>query len=136
MNDRTVTFRYKDYRDGHRLKEMTLAGEEFVRRLTLHILPPGFTKVRHYGILGNNRRKKILPLARAALATSPWHQPLAPVTPIPLPKRGDAECPRCGSPELHCLGRLNSAGEFTGLARGATRARIRAGAPPQVLDSS
>ena len=47
---------------------MTFDGVEFVRRLSLHIPPPGFTKIRHYGILGNNRRAKAIPLAREALA--------------------------------------------------------------------
>jgi hypothetical protein len=86
VDERTVTFRYKDYRDASTLKEMTLDGVEFVRRLSLHILPPGFTKIRHYGILGNNRRATLVPLARQALERSPWRLDSAPVTPTPLPR--------------------------------------------------
>ena len=50
---------------------MTLTGVEFIRRFLFHLLPPGFTKIRHYGLLGNNRRQKQVLLARAALAHSP-----------------------------------------------------------------
>lgn len=49
MDPRTATFLYKDYRQGGALREMTLSGAEFVRRLSLHILPPGCNKIRHYG---------------------------------------------------------------------------------------
>jgi hypothetical protein len=87
MDERTVTFRYKDYRDGDRLKEMTLDGVEFVRRLSLHILPAGFTKIRHSGILGNNRRATCVPLAREALEDSPWRLDSAPVPRTVPPKR-------------------------------------------------
>jgi len=46
-----VTFRYKDYRQAGKQKSMALAGIEFLRRFCLHILPPGFRRIRHYGIL-------------------------------------------------------------------------------------
>ena len=115
---------------------MTLSEVEFVRRLALHILPPGFTKIRHYGILGNNRRAKLIPLARAALKKSRWHLPSSPVTPLPKPPRETSGCPECGSEDLICMGRLDADGDFTKLARGATRARIRAGPPPPIQDSS
>lgn len=48
-----VSFRYKDYADGCKQKEMTLEGTEFLRRFCLHILPKGFRKIRHYGFLSN-----------------------------------------------------------------------------------
>lgn len=50
IDEETVTFRYKDYRQAGKQKLMTLKGEEFLRRFTLHILPPGFMKIRHYGL--------------------------------------------------------------------------------------
>ena len=56
---------------------MTLSGADFVHRLSLHVLPRGFTKIRHYGLLGNNRRQRTVPLARAALARSRWLLALA-----------------------------------------------------------
>ena len=52
-----ITFRYKDYADAGKQKEMTLSGEEFLRRFEQHILPSRFQKIRHYGYLSNRGRK-------------------------------------------------------------------------------
>ena len=49
LNARTVTFTYKDYADASRIKPLPLTGVEFIRRFLLHLLPPGFTKIRDYG---------------------------------------------------------------------------------------
>ena len=57
--DGKVSFTYKDYADNSKQKLMTLDSEEFLRRFCLHILPPKFTKIRHYGILAN-RYKPLL----------------------------------------------------------------------------
>jgi hypothetical protein len=54
-----VTFSYKDYRDGGKTKEMTLDASEFLRRFCMHILPRGFRKIRHYGILSSVNKRKI-----------------------------------------------------------------------------
>jgi hypothetical protein len=64
-----VTFRYKDYRrDGaDRQQIMTLAADEFIRRFLLHVLPRGFHRIRHYGLLAGGSRKASLALARALL---------------------------------------------------------------------
>lgn len=56
--DNQVTFEYKDYADQGKKKLMTLPGEEFLRRYEQHILPPRFCKIRHYGYLGNYKRKQ------------------------------------------------------------------------------
>ena len=56
--DNNVTFEYKDYADEGKKKTMTLPGEEFLRRYEQHILPPRFCKIRHYGYLGNYKRKQ------------------------------------------------------------------------------
>lgn len=56
--DNNVTFKYKDYADEGKKKTMTLSGEEFLRRYEQHILPPRFCKIRHYGYLGNYKRKQ------------------------------------------------------------------------------
>jgi hypothetical protein len=71
--------------------------------LRLHLLPRGFTKIRHYGLLGNNRRHRRLPQARAALATSPWRfapkpTPPPPPPPPPGPPRRPHAPPRPRSP--------------------------------------
>jgi hypothetical protein len=60
VDDQTVTFRYKDYRLGGRAASMTLSGTEFLRRFCLHILPRGFRRIRHYGILSNRNKAALL----------------------------------------------------------------------------
>jgi hypothetical protein len=64
-----VTFRYKDYRrnGADRQQVMTLAADEFIRRFLLHVLPRGFHRIRHYGLLASSSRKVSLALARALL---------------------------------------------------------------------
>jgi hypothetical protein len=64
-----VTFRYKDYRrDGaDRQQVMTVATDEFIRRFLLHVLPRGFHRMRHYGLLAGSARKAGLALARELL---------------------------------------------------------------------
>jgi len=69
MNDDGVSFRWKDYRAKGRTrnKTMTLAPEEFMRRFLLHVLPGGFHRIRHYGLLANARRRENLAQVRALL---------------------------------------------------------------------
>jgi Putative transposase len=67
VTDATVTFTYKDYRQGGRQKELTLLGAEFVRRFVQHVLPRGFVRVRHYGLLANRGREAKLALGRRLL---------------------------------------------------------------------
>ncbi len=63
----SVTFSYKDYADGNRHKEMTLRGEEFLRRYLSHILPKGVMRIRHFGFLANCCRRKKLDVIRQQL---------------------------------------------------------------------
>jgi hypothetical protein len=58
INEHSVSFTYKDYADKSKQKVMTLIGTEFIRRFTLHILPQGFSKIRHYGLHSNGSCKK------------------------------------------------------------------------------
>ena len=98
MNDKAVTFRWKDYRqDGQaRRKLMTLAPGEFIRRFLLHVLPTGFNRIRHYGLFANPARAANLAKARALLqAPPPTPAPEAPVEPEPAAKP-PAACPCCG----------------------------------------
>ena len=60
LQDGKVTFRWKDYRHGDQLRLMTLDAHEFIRRFLLHVLPPGFTRLRHYGLLGSRNRAQKL----------------------------------------------------------------------------
>src|SRR6266403_1693403 len=73
LEDGQVTFRYKDYRGGHRLRTLTLAAVEFLRRLMLHVPPRGFQRIRHFGFLANRVRQAKLVQCRALLgqATPP-----------------------------------------------------------------
>ncbi|WP_276373969.1 transposase [Chryseolinea sp. H1M3-3] len=66
QNDQ-VTFRYKDYRDESKVKLMSIHAREFIRRFSLHILPKGFMRIRHYGILSSSRKQRLLPLLHQQL---------------------------------------------------------------------
>jgi hypothetical protein len=103
-DDRGVTFRWKDYREHGRTryKTMTVANAEFMRRFLLHVLPSGFHRIRHYGLLANANRKHDIPTVRQLL-----HQPMP--TPPVGPEDGNADhaSPRptfvrrhCGAPML------------------------------------
>lgn len=73
MDENGVTFRWKDYRDkgATRHKTMKLEPEEFMRRFLLHVLPHGFHRIRHYGLIANNARKENLVHARELLHVAP-----------------------------------------------------------------
>ena len=58
ISDDKVTFSYKDYRHGSIKKDMDLKPMEFIRRYSIHILPKGFVRIRHYGILSSTAKKK------------------------------------------------------------------------------
>lgn len=66
MDDDKVVFRLHDYRDS-KDKTLPLAGDEFVRRFLLHVLPKGFMRIRHYGFLSNRSRQQKLSLIRDCL---------------------------------------------------------------------
>lgn len=69
MDENGVRFRWKDYRAKGRTRQktMTLAPEEFMRRFLLHVLPGGFHRIRHYGLLANAGRRESLAKARTLL---------------------------------------------------------------------
>jgi len=98
----TVTFRYRDWRDG-RTKRLTLDAVEFLRRFLDHILPKAFVKIRHYGIFAHGVKKRLLPLVKEALQLAGqqvratlWclEALLATIT----PPEAVPSCPRCGQP--------------------------------------
>ena len=92
MHEGQVTFRWRDSADGNQQKLRTLDAIEFIRRFLLHILPPGFVKIRHFGFLAHPHRRSALLLAqkllRAPVSPGPW--PDAP------PEAREHRCPRCG----------------------------------------
>ena len=73
MDENRVSFRWKDYRAKGRTRQktMTLAAEEFMRRFLLHVLPTGFHRIRHYGLLANAGRREYLAKVRALLGVPP-----------------------------------------------------------------
>jgi hypothetical protein len=71
IDDGKVQFRWKDYRNGHRQKTMTLGADEFIRRFLLHVLPNGFQRIRYFGFLANRYRAEKLALCRQLMQMSP-----------------------------------------------------------------
>lgn len=71
--DGKVTFQWKDYRrkDRHKSRTMTLDAEEFIRRFLIHTLPPGFQRIRYFGLLANRHRQQSLALCRTLLTGLP-----------------------------------------------------------------
>jgi hypothetical protein len=94
----SVTFDYKDYARGNRWQPMTLPAEEFLRRLSMHLLPPGFMRVRAFGFLANCHRQQNLALIRRLLEVPPpaTNSSAADATAAPQ----SACCPHCGQPAL------------------------------------
>jgi len=67
LEDGQVTFTFRDYADGSQRKRLTLAAGEFIRRFLLHVLPHGFVRIRHYGLLAGRCVHTRLATARALL---------------------------------------------------------------------
>lgn len=101
LDEQGVTFRWKDYRakGKTRHKTMTLNTDEFIRRFLLHVLPSGFHRIRHYGLLANGGRREQLAQVRELLQVMPADREL---------NGGDSEavgqsaqptfvCPNCGA---------------------------------------
>ena len=103
MDEHGVTFRWKDYRakGKARRKTMTLSAEEFMRRFLLHVLPSGFHRIRHYGLLANSSRKCNLALAHELLHVAPAAAGLNDNTAAEQRReRPTFVCWRCGSAML------------------------------------
>lgn len=100
MKDGRVTFAYKDYAHGARPRTMTLEAGEFLRRFLLHVLPKGFTHIRHYGLLANRHRATKLDRCRYLLGqitTSEWDAEVREEQ-LEAEQRAEGEphlCPRC-----------------------------------------
>ena len=130
-----VTFRWKDYAHGGKPGTMTLDAVEFVRRFLMHVLPAGFVRVRHYGLLANGHRREKLARCRELLGTAATPADPAPAGPDPTtpPVHRAAVtptrvCPRCGA------GRMAMVAEFPPTAPAGG---IRAGLEPcLIFDSS
>jgi Putative transposase/Transposase zinc-binding domain len=99
LEDGQVTFRYKDYQRGHRLRTLTLDAVEFLRRLMLHVPPHGFHRLRHFGFLANRVRQEKLAQCRTLLGhTTQLYAREGAVdlkTPVSATGEPGAVCPVC-----------------------------------------
>lgn len=111
-NQRTVSFHYKDYRDRNKHKVMELDNKEFIRRFLQHVLPDGFMRIRHYGILANRCRQRRTDAIKAALATDKAQdtdqrreESNRTINSNP-PIKPDCSCPQCKKGKLIILATL------------------------------
>ena len=99
-----VRFRWRDYADGNKAKLMRLDADEFIRRFLLHVLPRGFTRLRHYGLLANRCRARKLAMCRDLLGQPADPEPREPETTremlLRLTGSDIAVCGQCGRGEL------------------------------------
>lgn len=106
IDDERVSFRWRDYRDGAKLKVMSLEATEFIRRFLLHVLPSGFMRIRHYGIFANRHRRDKLAGCRELLdQPEPAHQARESVEDMMerLTGRDILACPHCGEGQLRII---------------------------------
>ena len=98
LDERGVTFCCKDYRakGRTRYKTMTLDAHEFMRRFLLHVLPGGFHRICHYGLIANAARRQHLAQARALLHVVPNVAELRPPD-APIAVEPTFVCPHCGA---------------------------------------
>ena len=113
IEDDQVSFRYKDYAHGNRRKVMRLEATEFIRRFLLHVLPRGFMRIRHYGLLANRAKKLKLAQARSALdQPPPASHPSEPESVeafwLRVAKRDIHQCPHCHAGRMVIIGALPS----------------------------
>jgi hypothetical protein len=94
FEDGKVAFRWRDRAHHNKKRLLTLPVHEFLRRFLLHLLPPAFVRIRHFGFLANRRRAKLLPLCFALLAAPMPAENQAPPASSPDPEFW--ACPQCG----------------------------------------
>ncbi len=102
LDDKGVTFKWKDYRAKGRnpWTTMTLATSEFIRRFLIHVLPPGFHRIRHYGLLANGGRAENLARARELLDLPAPQDQSEPANEADEKPSLAQPCPCCGGPMI------------------------------------
>jgi hypothetical protein len=110
VGEGVVRFRYTDYAAGGITTVMELQAEEFLRRFLLHVVPSGFVRIRHYGLLANRSRQAKLARARqllAIVAATPLLSPVAePASDTTLAPILAARCPHCAGTHWRRIARL------------------------------
>jgi hypothetical protein len=104
-----VTFSYKDYRHGSVKKQMPLEAMEFIRRFSLHILPKGFVRIRHYGICSSSLKIKSALVIKAQLPPSA-EQLSGVITKAAPAAYNPRQCPCCKKETMETLMRFNRRG--------------------------
>ncbi len=97
LNEQGVTFKWKDYRAKGKHKTMTLSTGEFIRRFLLHVLPSGFHRIRHYGLIANAGRRDNLARARELLNVSLDDDAVSASDAMTEPVEPTYLCPDCGA---------------------------------------
>ncbi len=109
IKDGNVTFKWRDYKDDSKGKLMTVSAEEFIRRFLIHILPPGFMKIKHYGLLSNRNKSIKLALCKQLTNTPILSRERASAIDLirKITGRDLSKCPFCGSSKHRfiCLGK-------------------------------
>jgi len=107
LDNGQVHFRWRDSRHHNRSSTMRLDATEFIRRFLLHVLPAGFVKIRHFGLLANRNRRKALALSRLYLCAT-----AADLSSL-LSKQQNAalnrSCPQCRCGTLHVIAHYSAA---------------------------
>lgn len=97
----SVRFSYKDYKKGGEAKEMTLSAHEFIRRFALHILPHGFARMRHYGLLSSRGKAIYLPDIQLGMGVNRPKRTKEDLRQAALSRlKTDNKCPCCGYKSL------------------------------------
>ena len=100
MTESTVTFSAKDYKNQGLWKEITISGEEFIRRYLMHVPPKRFVRIRHYGLLSSRNKKKKITLCRNILGCKKYISKLkdmdAPAIIRLLYHKDICKCSSCG----------------------------------------
>ena len=100
FDNQSVTFAYRDYKDGNAQKSMELPATEFLRRFLLHVVPRRFTRIRYYGFLSNRDRAANIAKARTLIGST---RKLRPRDPAPDPRL----CPQCHQGTMRTISRID-----------------------------
>lgn len=119
VEDGKVTFRWKDYANGNRKREMTLRAHEFIHRFLLHVLPSGFQRIRQYGFLANRVHEKKLELCRELLRVEKEPETSIsddfPTVEVDVTQEASSHaevCPACGKGRLLLVAELEPDQQF------------------------
>jgi hypothetical protein len=98
--DDQVTFRWRDSKHGNKRRLMSLHVNEFLRRFLLHVLPPGFVRIRHFGFLSTRNRSQLLPACFRLLEEASAQAVKQATSHAEHQTRQSWLCPRCNGPML------------------------------------